>query len=102
MADILSLVAHLRAKPGMEQELVRTMTALVGPSRKEEGCIDYHLHQSNDDPAAIVVYENWCEMADLEKHFEEPYLKAFFVRKDELVEGEIDIKFYTMLSDRDG
>ena len=64
MADILSLVAHLRAKPGMEQELVRTMTALVGPSRKEEGCIDYHLHQSNDDPAAIVVYENWREMAD--------------------------------------
>ncbi len=41
-------------------------------------------------------------MADLEKHFEEPYLKAFFARKDELVEGEIDIKFYTMLSDRNG
>ena len=99
---MLSLVAQLRAKPGMEQELVRTMTALVGPSRAESGCIDYHLHQSNDDPANIVVYENWDSMADLEKHFEEPYLKAFFVRKDELVEGEIDIKFYTMLSDRDG
>lgn len=100
MPDMLSLVAHLRARPGLEQELARTMTALVGPSRAEEGCIDYHLHQGNDDPRVFVVYENWRSREDLEEHFEKPYLKAFFERKDELLSDEIRIDFYTMLSDK--
>ena len=45
MSEKVSLVAYLQAKPGKEQELVDTLLSLVGPTRQEAGCIDYHLHR---------------------------------------------------------
>lgn len=102
MADMLTLVAYLKAKPGNEEETKQTLLSLVGPSRKEAGCIDYHLHQSDDDPGLFFFYENWRSKQDLDDHFEMPYLKEFMATIGNLLAEEIDIKFFTMLSDRNG
>ena len=44
----LSLVARIKAKPGKEAELRQVLTALVQPTRAEEGCLTYDLHVAND------------------------------------------------------
>ena len=75
MSDPLTLVVFSRAKPGKEEELGERLLALVEPSRAEEGCISYDMHQSKDDPAVWMAYENWRSEDDLALHFEQPYLK---------------------------
>lgn len=100
MADMLTLVAYLKAKPGLEEEMRQKLLSLVGPSRKEAGCIDYDLHRSNDDPGFFLFYENWRSQKDLDDHFEMPYLKEFMATIGDLLAEDIDIKFYTMLSER--
>jgi len=45
-----------------------------------------------------MFYENWVAMADLDEHLKMPYLEPLLTRKDELLEGDIKIEFYTMLS----
>ncbi len=49
-----TLVAYVKAKPGKEAQLRETLLGLIGPTRKEAGCIDYHLHVADDDPRMFM------------------------------------------------
>ena len=98
MSTRLTLIASMKAKPGQEEELGRRLSALVAPSRQEEGCINYDLHRSNDDPAVWMLYENWRSKADLDLHFETPYLKDFLGRAEEVLAGDMDVRFFSMTS----
>lgn len=59
MHSQLTLIAKLTAKPEYADTLGRTLQGLVGPTRLEEGSIDYHVHRNNDDPNVWIIYENW-------------------------------------------
>lgn len=100
MAGMTTLIAYVKAKPGKEAELKKTLMGLVGPTRKEAGCVDYHLHVSDEDPRMFLFYENWRSRKDLDEHLTMPYLVEFFGKRDQLVEGDIPLHFYTMLSER--
>ena len=78
MSTNLTLVAFLRARTGQSEELGRRLNALVEPTRTEAGCINYDLHRSNEDEAVWMLYENWRSAADLDAHFEMPYLEQVF------------------------
>ena len=59
MTEQLTVVAHLRALNGQIEETKKFLMALIGPTRAEPGCVEYWLHQDNDDPAEFTFYENW-------------------------------------------
>ena len=98
MSKQLTVVATARAKPGMEEELGKRLLALVEPSRAEEGCISYDMHQSKDDPAVWMAYENWRSEEDLARHFEMPYLKAFGQSKDEVLAQPLEVHKFSLKS----
>ncbi|WP_282095985.1 putative quinol monooxygenase [Epibacterium ulvae] len=55
----LTIVANIRAKDD-KIDLVKTeLLKLIDITRAEEGCIDYDLHQDNENPAHFMFYENW-------------------------------------------
>ncbi|MES4993488.1 antibiotic biosynthesis monooxygenase, partial [Agrobacterium radiobacter] len=47
MADLTN-VAYFTAKPGRSGDLGDELLQLVAPSRNEEGCLRYEIHQSTD------------------------------------------------------
>lgn len=73
----LTVVAEIVAKPGREQELRRRLLALVEPTRKEEGCLQYDLHADNASPGRFLFYENWTSEELLERHLASPHLEDF-------------------------
>jgi quinol monooxygenase YgiN len=94
----LSLVAFLRAKPGLGDELGRRLGELVEPARAEPGNTNYDLHRLNDDPDVWVIYENWKTPSDLETHFGLPYMQAFVATLPEVLQGEMDLRRCTMVT----
>lgn len=59
MNKTLTIVARIEAQPD-QIELIKTeLLKLVAPTLKEAGCIQYDLHQDNQNPAVFVFYENW-------------------------------------------
>jgi quinol monooxygenase YgiN len=87
MAELLTVVAEMKAKPGKEEDLRRAVLALIEPTRKEDGCVQYDLHMHTGDPGRFVFYENWNSQADLDRHAASAHLKAFgAISKDLLVE----------------
>lgn len=102
MARQLTVIAFIRAKEGKQDELGRRLLALVGPSRAEAGCINYHAHQDRDDARMWVMYENWNDRADLDHHFTMPYHKQFIADLPQFVEGEIEMHYLDMKSALEG
>lgn len=76
MTAPLTVIAYFRAKPGQESRAREALQALLAPTRAEPGCINYDLHQSLDDPAAFVFYENWESAAHLEVHARSAHIRA--------------------------
>ncbi len=98
MAENLTVVARLKAKPGKENDVKQRLLALIAPTRKEQGCINYDLHESLDDKTLFVFYENWTSKAALDAHLQTPHVQAFLGKADELLAEPPDIGLYRMIS----
>jgi len=70
------VLAQLKAKAGEEGAVKETLTAMVAPTREEEGCICYNLHQSKSDPSEFMFYEQWASKATLDVHGKTAHMKA--------------------------
>jgi quinol monooxygenase YgiN len=89
--ESLTVIAHIRAKPGQESRVRQVLQELLPPTRAEAGCINYDLHQSQTDPALFVFYENWASEAHLEAHSKSPHIQSLRSVAGELFAGPIEI-----------
>ena len=85
----LTIVAKVTAKNESVESVKGELMKLVAPTREEEGCIDYNLHQDNDNPALFIFYENWESAACLEKHIQSDHYKAYIRAVDGLIEEKV-------------
>lgn len=97
MSELLTVVARVRAKTGLETRLRQELQRLVAPTCAEEGCLRYELHESKTEPGWFLLYETWKSEADLQAHFQTPYLKAFFQMVSELADGPSEITKWAKL-----
>ncbi len=95
---LLTVVAELVAKPGKADEVRAALTGLVDPTRKEDGCVQYDLHESTDEPGRFVFYENWASRAALDAHLESPHLIALRAIAPDLLSEPARILTYTRIA----
>jgi quinol monooxygenase YgiN len=50
---------------------------LVPITRSEYGCLQYDLHQDNENPAHFLFYENWESRELWQAHMNAPHLAAY-------------------------
>ena len=98
MTKKVSVVARVRAREGFEESVRRECLALVAPSRQEQGCINYDLHRSADDPALFLFYENWMSREDLEHHLETAHASLFDERTAGMLAEPEEITLWEMIS----
>jgi quinol monooxygenase YgiN len=66
----LFIVVGLKAKAGKEDELRRDLSALVEPSRHEDGNYRYDLFEDQHEPGRFVFVEEWSSIETRTKHHE--------------------------------
>ena len=82
----LTLIAKILAKEG-KQELVKSeLLKLIAPTRAEEGCINYDLHQDNKNPNLFVFHENWESRDHLQKHLSNAHIAHYIKATEGAVE----------------
>lgn len=98
MADTnLIIIAKVKAKPGMEAEVKKELMALIGPTRSEEGCVQYNLHQSPDDSAVFMFYENWISQEAFNEHIQTMHLQGLLGKADELFAEPLDVTSWEII-----
>ncbi len=95
---MVTVVARIRAKEGMEEQMMKELMALVEPSRADAGCVNYDLHRATDDKGLFLFHENWSSREDLEAHIAKPHLKAFLEKAEAMTAGAVEISIWEMVS----
>lgn len=85
---MLTVVAEIVAKPGCEQRLREELLRLIEPTRAEEGCLQYDLHESTDKPGHFLFFEIWTSRASLDRHLATPHLQRLSALLTALAQGE--------------
>lgn len=83
--DAVTLIVLLRAREGQETLLDAELRALVGPTRKEDGCLTFDLHRSVDTPGAFLLHEVWASREAHTEHTHTPHFLRWNARKDALL-----------------
>ena len=75
---------------------------LIPITREEKGCIQYDLHQNNEDPAHFLFYENWESRELWQDHMNNQHLKEYVAatEAEDVVEA-FTIFEMTLLASRD-
>ena len=77
MSDKLTIIAKIEAKPESLDVVKSAVFKLIEPTRKEKGCIQYDLHQDNQQPEVFIFVENWEGQALWEAHMQSTHLLDF-------------------------
>lgn len=83
--SIVTVVAKLIANEVAVETVKSELLKMIEPTRMEDGCIEYRLHQDNDDPKVFIFFEMWENLACLERHMATPHFSCYIAA----VEGMI-------------
>jgi len=95
--EAVTRMVILRAREGQETLLEAELRALIGPSRKEEGCLTFDLHRSVDIPASFLLHEVWASRDAHTEHTHTPHFLRWDARKDSLITSR-DGTFWTQIA----
>ncbi len=82
----LTIVAIISAKEGQRDFVRAEMLKVIEPTRAEEGCLQYDLHEDNITPNTFLFYERWSSQAAWEAHMQQPHLTNFSAAIGDAVE----------------
>ncbi|RHB49006.1 putative quinol monooxygenase [Exiguobacterium sp. AM39-5BH] len=82
----ITITAILKAQPGKKEELRQALDEVIPPSRQEEGCLAYVLHESIDAPGTFVFYEKYRDETALTQHINSAHYQAYRKRVETLLE----------------
>src|SRR5215470_37639 len=94
--DAATLVVFLRPREGQDIFLEAELRALIGPTRKEDGCLRYDLYRSTEGPAAYLLYEIWESRNHHTAHTKTDHFLRWNARKDSLLASR-DLGFWTQI-----
>jgi quinol monooxygenase YgiN len=83
--DAVTLVVILRPREAQEYLLEAELRALIGPTRKEEGCITYDLHRAIEPPTGYLLHEVWASREAHTAHTNTQHFLRWNARKDTLL-----------------
>jgi quinol monooxygenase YgiN len=83
----LTIVARVEAKEDRIDLVKSELLKLIEPTRKEQGCLQYDLHQDNENPAVFLFFENWANRELWQVHMTNENLKAYMEATDGAVEN---------------
>ncbi len=85
----LTVVAVFEARPGQDEALGEALVAMLAPTRAEDGCIRYDLHQTRAVEGQWFFDEIWASAAHHAAHRDTPHVQALLARGGELYDAPI-------------
>ncbi|WP_026970787.1 putative quinol monooxygenase [Aliagarivorans marinus] len=82
----LTIVANIIAKQDKIELVKSELLKLIDVTRAEEGCINYDLHQDNENPAHFLFFENWESRELWQAHMGNQHLADYMAATEGAVE----------------
>jgi quinol monooxygenase YgiN len=73
----LTIVAVIMVDPTKVDAIKLLFKLLIAETLSEAGCVQYDLHQDNQDPSRFLFFETWATRELWQDHMSAPHVKAF-------------------------
>ena len=87
----VTVVVRLKATAGKEAQVRQELFSLLAPTRAEQGCINFDMHEAPNDPALFLFHENWMSEEHLKRHFETPHITRWVKLAETLLSEPLDL-----------
>ncbi|MEN2413450.1 putative quinol monooxygenase [Flavobacterium mesophilum] len=85
---MISITAIIKSKKENLIEVQNMITHLVSETRKEEACIRYDLHTTDN---VFIIWEEWKDQIGLDLHNNQPYLVDFISKSETLLSAPVQV-----------
>lgn len=96
-SETVRIVARITGRAETAEALESVLTALVGATRAEPGCLSYELCRSRSDPAEFVFVEEWTNDAAVDAHMTTAHVQDAFSKAQSLLGMPPDIRKYSLI-----
>jgi quinol monooxygenase YgiN len=83
----VSAIAISVAVPGCEEKLANALDALLAPTRKEQGVLQYEMFRDLNEPRCFVFIERWENEETFNAHCNSPHVDAYLKQTEGWVES---------------
>jgi quinol monooxygenase YgiN len=87
----IHVFARFYVLEGKEDEATLALREVLGPSRKESGCVSIHAFRSIRDGRLFYIHSNWKDEEAFEVHAEQPHTVQFLTRMETLIDHAFDV-----------
>lgn len=84
------------AKPEARDKVIEVCTAMIAPSRNEEGCLSYNFYENMNERDSFFFYEEWKDQEAIEYHTHTKHYKNFLAQFESLIIGTADMKIRSL------
>lgn len=82
----LTIVARIIAKEEKREFVKAELLKLIPITRAEKGCVNYDLHQDNENPNLFLFHENWESKELWQEHMNNQHLADYIKATEGAVE----------------
>ena len=93
-----TVVVIIEGIKGKEDDLKKALIDVIEPSRSENSCLEYRLHQDKHNHAQFVLYENWKSAELHQEQFNKPYIVSLGDKIEHLLAKPYQVIFANELS----
>ena len=94
----VTVIARIKAKTGEVQRVKEELLKLLAPTRAENGCMNFDVHQGATDQSQFLFHENWTSKAALEAHFETPHIKNWLRVAEGLLAEPLEVTLWNRVA----
>lgn len=94
---MINTTIKITVSPEKRKEVLQTFTALLGPIRREQGCICCNCYVDVEADNIIFFMEEWKTREDLDTHLKSVHFSVM-IGAMKLLDKEPDIRFNTIAS----
>jgi quinol monooxygenase YgiN len=94
----VTVIARIKAKADRTQRVKEELLKLLAPTRAENDCINFDMHQGATDHAQFLFHENWTSEAALKAHFETPHIKNWLRVAEDLLAEPLEVTLWNRVA----
>ena len=91
-----ALLVTFKVKADNEKKFEEAFAPCLVATRKEAGCVAYHLNRDTEQTSNYVMYEQFKSIAALESHLKEKHTQTLLSTVIPMCEGDPQIKVMTV------
>jgi quinol monooxygenase YgiN len=77
MNEEITCIAQFMAKEEKKEQLKQSLMELLEPTRSENGCLSYTLHEDAENSKILTMIEKFMNKEAFDLHGQQPYLENF-------------------------